>query len=70
MTARAEMEQVNLQELSLENMKSTKGWSKTYVLIQMFIEQLPLVLKQWLFHASNKSDHLQFRLKSPLYSNF
>ena len=40
-------------------MKSTEDQSVTYVLIQSFIEQLPLVVKQCSFHASNKSDHLQ-----------
>ena len=62
MTARAQMEQVKLQELSLKNMKSKEVHkSITYVLIQSFMEQLPLVVKQCLFHASNKSDHLQLR---------
>ena len=42
-------------------MKSTEDQSTTYVLTQSFMEQLPLVVKQCLFHASNKSDHLQLR---------
>ena len=61
MTARAQMEQVKLQELSLKNMKSTEDYSITYGLIQSLREQLPLAVKQCLFHASNKSDHLQLR---------
>ena len=44
MTARAQMEQVKLQELSLKNMKSTEDESITYVLIQSFIKQLPSVV--------------------------
>ena len=78
MTARAQMEQVKLQELNLKNMKSTEDQSITYVLLCMlcmlcyvlFIEQLPLVVKQCLFHASNKSDHLQLHPEAQLYSNF
>ena len=58
MTARAQMEQVKLQELSLKNMKSTEDYSITHGLIQSLREQLPLAVKQCLFHAPNKSDHL------------
>ena len=51
---RAQMEQVRPKEFSLKNMKSTKDQSITYVLIQSFIEQLPVFVKQCLSHASNK----------------
>ena len=61
MAARAQMEQVKLQEFSLKDMKSMEDQSTAYVLIQSFMEQLPLVVKQCLFQASNKSDHLQLR---------
>ena len=70
MTARAQMEQVKLQEFSLKNMKSTENWSITWILIQSFIEQLPLVVKQCLFHAFNKSDHLQLCPKAAIILQF
>ena len=43
---------------------------QTYVLIQSFKEQLPLVVKQCLFHASNKSDHLQLRPEDAIILQF
>ena len=49
-------------------MRSTEDYPTTYVLIQSFIKQLTLVVKQ--FHACNKSDHLQLRPEPPLQSNF
>ena len=52
------MEQVKPQEFSLKDMKSTEDWSITYVLIQSFMEQPPLIVKQCLFHASYKSGRL------------
>ena len=64
------MEQVKLQELSLKNMKSTEDQSITYVLIQSFIEQLSLVVKQCLLHASNKSGHLQLRPEAAIILHF
>ena len=64
MTARAQMEQVKLQELSLKNM------SITYALIQSFIKQLTPVVKQCFFHACNKSDHLQLRSETPIILQF
>ena len=64
------MEQVKEQEFSLKNMKSTEDWSISYVLIQLFIEQFPLVVKQCLFHASNKSDHLQLRPEAAIILQF
>ena len=63
------MEQVTLEEFILKDMKSTADQSTTYVLIQSFIKQLTLVVKQCFFHACNKSDHLQLR-PALLYSNF
>ena len=70
MAARAQMEQVKLEEFNLKGMKSTKDYTTTYVLIQSLIKQLTLVVKQCFFHACNKSDHLQMRPEPPLYSNF
>ena len=70
MTARAQMEQVQLEEFNLKGIESTEDQSTTYVLIQSFIKQFTLVVKQCFFNACNKSDPLQLRLKPPLYSNF
>ena len=70
MGARAQMEQVKLQDFNLKGMKSMEDKSTTYALIQSFIKQLNLVVKQCFFHACNKSDHLELRSESPLYSNF
>ena len=61
MAAKAQMEQVKLEEFNLKGMKSTEDQSTTYVLIRSFIKQLTLVVKQCFFHACNKSDHLQLR---------
>ena len=61
MAARAQMKQVKMEEFNLKRMKSTKDWSKNYVLIQSFVKQLTLLVKQCFFHACNKSDHLQLR---------
>ena len=61
MTARAQMEQVKLEEFNLKGMKSMEDFSTTYVLIQSFIKQLTLVVKQCFFHACDKSDDLQLR---------
>ena len=69
MAAKAQMEQVKLEEFHLKGMKSTEDWPKTYVLIQSFIKQLTLLVKQCFFHACNKSDHLQLH-PAPLCSNF
>ena len=70
MAARAQMEQVQLEEFNLKSMKSTENQSTTYALIQSFIKQLTLVVKQCFFHSCNKSDYLQLRPEVPLYSNF
>ena len=70
MAARAQMEQVKLEEFNLKSMKSTEDYPTTYVLIQSFIKQLTLVVKQCFFHACNKSDHLQLCPESPSYFNF
>ena len=69
MAARAQMEQIKLEEFNLKGMKSTENSSTTYVLIQSFVKQLTLVVKQCFFHACNKCHHLQLR-PAPLYSNF
>ena len=39
-------------------------------MIQSFIEQLPLVVKQCLFHASNKNDHMQLRPEAVIRLQF
>ena len=65
MAARAQMEQVQLEEFNLKGMKSTEYQSTAYVLIQSFIKQLTLVVKQCFFHACNKSNHLQLRPEPP-----
>ena len=70
MAARAQLEQVKLEEFNLKSMKSTEDQSTTYVLIQSFIKQLTLIVKQCFFHACDKSDQLQLRPEPPLYSNF
>ena len=61
MAARAQMEQVKLEEFKVKGMKSTEDYSTSYVLIQSFIKQLAPVVKQCFFHSCNKSDHLQLR---------
>ena len=70
MAARAQMEQVNLEEFNLKDMKSTEDWSTTYVLIQSFIKQLTLVVNQCFFHACNKNDHLQLRPEAAVILQF
>ena len=65
MAARAQMEQVKLEDFNLKGMKSTEISPQL-----TFIKQLTLVIKQYFFHACNKSDHLQLRPEPPLYSNF
>ena len=69
MAARAQLDQVKLEEFNLKGMKSTEDQSTTYVLIQSFTKQLTLIVKQCFFHACNKSDHLQLRPEPPLYSS-
>ena len=70
MAARAQMEQVKLEECNLKGMKPTKDQSTTYVLIQSFIKQLTLVVKQCFFDACNKSDHLQLRPEAAIIVQF
>ena len=59
MAARAQMELVQQEEFNLKGMKSTEDQSTTYVLIQSFMKQLTLAVKQCFFHACNKNDHLK-----------
>ena len=59
------MEHVKLEEFNLKGMKST-----TYLLIQSFIKQLTLVVKQCFFHAYNKSDHLQLHPETAIILQF
>ena len=49
MAARVQMEQFKLEEFNLKDMKSMEDYSATYVLIQSFIKQLTLVVKQCFF---------------------
>ena len=64
------MEQVKLEEFNLKDMKSTEDQSTTYVMIQSFIKQLTLVVKQCFFDACNKSDHLQLRPEAAIILQF
>ena len=66
------MEQVKLGEFNLKGMKSAEDLSttSTYVLIQSFIKQLTLPVKQCFFHACNKSDHLQLRPEAAIILQF
>ena len=70
MAARAQMEQIKLEEFNLKEMTSTEDQSTTYVLLQSFIKQLTLVVKQCFFHACNKSDHLQLRPEATIILQF
>ena len=70
MAARAQMEQVKLEEFSLKGMKSTEDRSTNYVLIQSFINQLTLVVKQCFFHACNKKVHLKLRPETTITLQF
>ena len=70
MTARAQMEQVKLDKFNLKGMKSTEDQSTTYVLIQSFIKQLTLVVKQSFFYACNKSNRLQLRPEAAIILQF
>ena len=70
MAARAQMEQVKLEEFNLKGMKSTEDLSTTYILIQSFIKQLTLVVQQCFFHACNKSDHLQLPPEAAIILQF
>ena len=70
MAARAQMEQVKLEEFNHKGTKSTEDQSTTYVMIQSFIKQLTLVVKQCFFHACNKSDHMQLRLEAAIMLQF
>ena len=70
MAAKAQMEQVKMEEFNLKGMKSTENWSTTYVLIQSFIKHLTLVVKQCFFHACNKSDHLQLHPAAAIILQF
>ena len=60
------MEQVQLEEFNLKGMKLTEDQSTTYVLIQSFIKQLTLAVRQCFFHACNKSDHIQLHPKAAI----
>ena len=64
------MAHVQLEEFNLKGMKSEEDQSTTYVLIQSFIKQLTLVVKQHFFHACNKSDHLQLRPEAAIMLQF
>ena len=70
MAARVQMEQVKLEEFNLKGMKSTEDQSTAYVLIQSFIKQLTLVVKQCFSHTCHKSDHLQLRPEAAIILQF
>ena len=70
MAARAKMEEIKLEEFNLKGMKSTEDYSTTYVLVQSFIKQLTLVVKQCFFHTCNKSDHPQLRPEAAIILQF
>ena len=70
MTAKVKMEQVKLDKFNFKGMKSTESQSTTYVLIQSFIKQLTLVVKQCFFYACNKSNHLQLRPEAAIMLEF
>ena len=70
MAARAQMEQVQLEDFSLKGIKSTEDQFTTYVVIQSFIKKLTLVVKQCFFHAYNKSDHLQLHPDAAIILRF
>ena len=70
MEARAQMEQVKLEEFNLKGMKSMEDYSTTYVLIQSSIKQLTLVVNQCLFHACSKGDHLQSHPEAAIILQF
>ena len=64
------MGKLQLEEFNFKGMKSTEDQSTTYVLIQSFIKQLTIVVKQCFFHACNKSDHLQLRPEAAIILQF
>ena len=68
--ARAQIEQVKLEELSFKGMKSTEDQSTTYALIQSFRKHPTLVVKHCFFHACNKSDHPQLRPEAAITLQF
>ena len=68
MAARAQIDQVILQEFNFEDMESTADWSSAYVLIQSCRQQRPLIVTQHLFQVSNTNEHLQLRHCTPVMS--
>ena len=70
MAARAQMGQIKPKEFNLKGMKSTEDYSTNYVLIQSFIKQLTLVVKQCFFDACNERDHLQLRPEAAIILQF
>ena len=69
MAARAQIEKVKLEKFNRKGMKSTEDASTTYLLIQSFIKQLNLVVKQCFFTLVIKVITCNCALKPPLYSN-
>ena len=51
-------------------MESTTNATITCMLIQSLIKQLPLVVTQYLFHASATSNHAQLRPKDAIILQF
>ena len=69
MAVRAQMDQTKQRKLNFV-LKSTKNATITYMLIQLHMKQLPLVVAQYLFHASTTSDHAQLCPKDAIILQF
>ena len=70
MTVRAEMDQVKFQEFIFEYLEPVTNSSTTYMLIQSYTEQLPLVVTQCLFHASSTSKYAKLRPEAAIILQF
>ena len=70
MAVRAQVDQTKQQKLNFCVLESTTNLSIMYMLIQLLEEQLPLVVTQYLFHASTTSDHAQLRPEDAIILQF
>ena len=59
--ARAQADQVKLQEFNFEDTESTVDSSTVYILIRSSIEYIRLAVTQYLFHISNASELVPLR---------
>ena len=57
-------------KIKLGVLESTTNATITYMLIQSFIKQLPLIVTQYLFHSSATTDHAQMRPKDAIILQF